>query len=226
VKCVKIIGISSSPKAKASNTLKLLNAALEGACEAGAETELLDVAKLKINFCKGDSSCYKAGKCFQDDEYCVFRDKIVAADGIVMTAPNYIDNIPAQLKVAFDRSANFIHEQLMDGKYGFTIVTSGSPNFEPVLKIMEEFMQKSGGLTTGRLGLAMAYGPDAAKEAEKKAREMGKDLAGAIMEKRAYPEQTAVHKAWKEQFANTVKFNKENWKHNYDLWLSRGWLMP
>jgi multimeric flavodoxin WrbA len=221
---VKIIGISSSPKAKASNTLKLLNAALEGAREAGAETELIDVAKLKINFCKGDSSCYKTGKCFQDDEYCRFRDAIVAADGIIFSAPNYIDNIPAQLKVAFDRSANFIHEQLLDGKYCFGIVTSGSPNYDPVLKMLEDFVTKSGGMSTGRLGLAMAQGPDAAVAAEKKARDMGKDLVSAIKEKRVYPQQVAAHKVWKEQFANTVKFNKENWKHNYDLWVSKGWL--
>ena len=76
--------------------MKLLNAALEGAREAGAETELIDVAKLKINFCKGDSSCYKTGKCFQDDEYCRFRDAIVAADGLILSAPNYIDKFPAQ----------------------------------------------------------------------------------------------------------------------------------
>jgi multimeric flavodoxin WrbA len=221
---VKIIGISSSPKAKASNTLKLLSAALEGAREAGAGTEIIDVAKLKINFCKGDSSCYRTGKCFQDDEYCTFRDEIVAADGVIFSAPNYIDNIPAQLKVAFDRSANFIHEQLLDGKYCAIIVTSGSPHYEPVVTTMDNFIMKSGGRTTGILGLAMAQGPDAAVTAERTARTMGKDLVGAIKEKRAYPEQAAIHKAWKDQFAATLKFNKENWKHNYDLWLSKGWL--
>ena len=221
---MKIIAISASPKGKASNTLKLLEAALAGAREAGADAEVIDVTKLKINFCKGDSSCYRTGACFQEDDYCALRDSIVAADGIILSAPNYIDNIPAQLKVVLDRSANFIHEQLLDGKYGFTIVTSGSASLEPVLDIMDSFFRKSGGLSTGRLGLAMAHGPDAAVVAEKKAREMGKDLAKAIKEKRAYPEQAASQKKWKEQFANTVKFNKDNWKHNYDLWVSKGWL--
>jgi multimeric flavodoxin WrbA len=221
---MKIIAISSSPKGKASNTLRLLEAAVAGARAAGADGEIVDVTKLKINFCKGDVSCYRTGTCFQDDDYCALRDRIVAADGIIISTPNYIDNVPAQLKVVIDRSANFIHEQLLDGKYGFTIVTSGSANYDPVLKIMEDFMQKSGGLSTGRLGLAMAQGPDAAVTAEKKAREMGEDLAKAIKEKRAYPQQTAEHRKWKDQFANTVKFNKENWKHNYDLWLSKGWL--
>ena len=53
---------------------------------------------------------------------------------------------------------------------------------------------------------------------------MGKDLVKAIKEKRTYPEQVSEHKKWKDQFATTVKFNKENWKHNYDLWVSKGWL--
>jgi multimeric flavodoxin WrbA len=221
---MKIIGIQSSPKGKASNTLKLLNAALEGAREAGAETELIDVTKLKINFCKGDVSCYRTGTCFQADDYPALKEKMTAADGIIFSAPNYIDNVPAQLKVVYDRSANFIHEQLLDGKYGFTIVTSGSANYEIVHHIMDDFMMKSGGLSTGKLGLAMAHGPAAAVEAEKKAREMGKDLAQAIKEKRAYPEQTAEHKKWMDMFATTLKFNKENWKHNYEHWVRKGWL--
>ncbi|OPY26255.1 MAG: Iron-sulfur flavoprotein [Methanocella sp. PtaU1.Bin125] len=221
---MKIIAISASPKGKASNTLKLLEAAADGAKEAGADVEIVDVTKLKVNFCRGDSSCYRTGSCFQDDDYADLKEKIVAADGIVLSAPNYIDNVPAQLKVVLDRSANFIHEQLLDGKYGFTIVTSGSPNYEMVLDMMDNFIAKSGGLRTGRLGLAMAHGPDAAVAAGKKAREMGKDLAQAIKEKRAYPEQVSEHKKWKDQFAVTVKFNKENWKHNYDLWVSKGWI--
>ena len=202
---VKIIGISSSPRAKASNTLKLLNAALEGAREAGAEVEMVDVSKLRINFCKGDLSCCRTGKCFQDDDYGALHDKIVAADGIILSAPNYMGNIPAQLKVVFDRSANFHHLHPLDGKYGFTIVTSGSPDYMLVEETMESFIQKSGGLTTGRLGLVMSKGPDAADAAKKKAWEMGKDLAAAIKEKRAYPHQTAAYKAWKDEQAERAK---------------------
>jgi multimeric flavodoxin WrbA len=201
-----------------------LNAAAEGAREAGAEVEVVDVTKLKINFCKGDVSCYRTGACFQEDDYPALKEKIVSADGIILGAPNYIDNIPAQLKVVFDRSANFIHEQLLDGKYGFTITTSGSANYGPVLEIMDSFIRKSGGLITGKLGLAMAHGPAAADAADKKAREMGKDLAKAIAEKRVYRKQVAEHLKWKDQFASTVTLNKDNWKHNYDYWVSKGWI--
>ena len=36
---MKIVGIQSSPRGKNSNTLKLLDAALDGAAEEGAEVE-------------------------------------------------------------------------------------------------------------------------------------------------------------------------------------------
>ena len=56
---MKIVGISSSPRGKNSNTLKLLDAALEGAAEAGAEVESIDVAKLKIKYCTACNSCHE-----------------------------------------------------------------------------------------------------------------------------------------------------------------------
>ena len=42
---MKIVGISSSPRGQNSNTLKLLDAALDGAVKAGAEIESIDIAK-------------------------------------------------------------------------------------------------------------------------------------------------------------------------------------
>jgi multimeric flavodoxin WrbA len=43
---IKIVGIQSSPRGKHNNTLKLLNAALYGASEAGADVESIDIAKM------------------------------------------------------------------------------------------------------------------------------------------------------------------------------------
>ncbi len=224
VENTKVIAISSSPKGKASNTMKLVNAALEGVREAGAEAEVIDVCQLRINFCRGDSSCYKTGKCFQQDDYEEFRKKVTEADGIILSAPNYIDNVPAQLKVLLDRSANFIHEQLLDGKYGLVIATSGSARFGTTVRTMSDFIQKAGGRTTGRVAVAMAEGPAAFLAAEVKARRMGTDLVKAIETKRKYPAQAAAHKKWKDGFRKTLKLNRANWKHNYQYWIDKGWL--
>src|SRR5659263_332489 len=48
---MKILGINSSPRGKNSRTLKLVNAVLDGAKERGAETELVDIGALDIQYC-------------------------------------------------------------------------------------------------------------------------------------------------------------------------------
>ncbi len=221
---MKIIAIQSSPKRKNSNTRKLTEAALEGAREAGAETEIVDVTRLKISYCKGCVICYRDGTCHQKDDYNALKKKIVAADGIILSSPNYIDNVTAQLKVFFDRSANFIHEQLLEGKYGLSLTTSGSGNDAFVLGIMDRFINASGGLVVASIGCGMGQGPDVVEAAVRKARAAGKDLVQAIKEKRAYPDQAAAHKDWKDHFAMTVQRNRDNWKHNYEYWVTKGWL--
>lgn len=221
---VKIIAILSSPKRKNSNTLRLVEAALEGARETGAETEVVDLTRLKINYCKGCMTCYKEGTCHQKDDYNTVKEKILESDGIILSSPNYIDNVTAQLKTFFDRSANFIHEQLLDGKYGLSVTTSGSGNDEPVIGVLNRFITASGGLTVGSVGCGMGRGPEAAEAAIKRAHGMGKELALAIEEKRPYTEQVAAHKAWKDGFAMNIQRNKENWKHNYERWVEKGWI--
>ena len=221
---MKIIAIQSSPKRKNSNTLKLVEAALEGAREAGADTEVIDITRLKINYCKGCVTCYKDGICHQKDDYNAIIEKMIAADGIILSSPNYIDNITAQLKTLFDRSANFIHEQLLDGKYGLSITTSGSGNDEFVLGIMNHFINAAGGAVVGGIGCGMGQGPAAFEAAVKKSHDIGKELAQAIKENKAYPDQVAAHKVWKDRFAMNIQRNKENWKHNYEHWVEKGWI--
>lgn len=221
---MKIIAILSSPKGKHSNTLRLVEAALEGAREAGAETEAIDVARLKIKYCKGCTACYRDGACHQRDDYGALRNRILEADGIVLSSPNYIDNVTAQFKAFLDRSANFIHEQYLDGKYGLSLATSGSGNDGPVLDVLDRFIGVSGGLVVGRVGCGMGQGPEAFEAAVRRSREAGMELARAIAEKRAYPDQMAAHQAWKKHFAMTVERNRDLWPHNYELWAARGWI--
>ncbi len=221
---MKIIAITSSPKGKNSLTLRLVNAALEGAREAGAETEIIDVARRKVNYCKGCVNCYKVGECAQKDEYAEIKEKLLAADGIILSSPNYIDGVTAQLKTFMDRSANLIHEQQMDGKYGVTFTTAGGGGDEKVLAVMNAFINKSGGLVVGSASFLAAQGPQGMDAGIKKAHALGMDMVAAIKEKRHYPEQEAARKEWRKSFSQSVKYNKENWAHNYQHWVEKGWL--
>lgn len=221
---MKIIGISSSPRGKNSSTLKLLDAALAGAEEAGAEVETIDVAKLKIKYCTACNSCHETGVCAIKDDYQMVIEKLLDADGIILSSPNYITNVTAQLKTLFDRCPLVIHEQLFEGKYGFSLTTAGSGEIDFVLDIMNNYMAHCGGYTTGGVGCAMSEGPSAMEAAIGKSQEMGKHLVEAIKEKRQYPEQEAAHEAWRGRFKYVILANKEQWTHNCDHWMEKGWI--
>lgn len=221
---MKIVGIQSSPRGKNSNTLKLLNAALDGASKAGAEVESIDIAKLKIKYCTACNTCHETGECTIKDDYEMVLKKLLTADGIVLSSPNYITNVTAQLKTMFDRSPLVIHEQLFEGKYSLSLTTAGSDELDFVLGIMNNFIIHCGGKTIGGVGCSVARGPEAMEKAIIKSREMGKDLVEAIKEKRQYPEQEARHEAWRERFKYVVLANKDQWTHNCDYWMEKGWL--
>lgn len=221
---MKIIGISSSPRGNNSNTLKLLDAALDGAVKAGAEVESIDVAKLKLKYCTACNKCQETGVCSIKDDYNGVLDKLLNADGIIFSSPNYITNVTAQLKTLFDRSPLVIHEQLFDGKYGLSLTTAGSDDLDFVLGIMDNFMIHCGGSSIGGVGCSVARGPEAMEAAIEKSREKGKDLVEAIKEERKYPEQEAVHEAWKGHFKYVILANKEQWTHNCDYWMEKGWI--
>ena len=221
---MKIVGIQSSPRGKKSITLKLLDAALNGALEVGAEVEAIDVTKLNIKYCTACDSCHETGVCSIKDDFNVVLEKLLAADGLIWSSPNYIKNVTAQLKKLFDRSPLIVHEQLFDGKYGFSLTTAGSGDVDFVLDIMNNYMINCGGNIIGGVGCAVAQGLSALVAAIEKSQEMGKDLVKAIKKKRQYPEQEDAHKAWRERFKYVLIANKDHWTHNCDYWAEKGWI--
>jgi multimeric flavodoxin WrbA len=204
----------------------LLDAALNGAREVGADAELVDVTKLRIEYCNGCLYCRQTGRCRIEDDYQELIEKLRAANGIVLSSPNYMSGITAQLKTVFDRSANCNHEQYFDGKYAFSIMTAGGSDEELVLGIMNDFLKETGASVIGGVGLMRVRGPSGLEDAIWRARVMGMDLVKAIKEKRIYPEQAAERTAWRERFARTIKANEKNWKHNYEFWVEKGWIKP
>jgi multimeric flavodoxin WrbA len=59
---MKVLGIVCSPR-KGGNTEILVQEALAGAKESGAEIELLRIREMKIGPCDGCMTCYQTGEC-------------------------------------------------------------------------------------------------------------------------------------------------------------------
>ncbi|HUW86278.1 MAG TPA: flavodoxin family protein, partial [Methanoregula sp.] len=106
---MKIIAIHGSPRTIRSTTRKLAGFVLEGAAEAGAETEMIDRADYRVTPCTACEVCSLNGICVNDDDVPSLLIRMQEADGILFGSPVYIDNISGQMKVFFDRLADAIH---------------------------------------------------------------------------------------------------------------------
>ena len=102
---IKVLGVSGSPR-KGRNTDSLLNAALEAAREAGAETELLSLAGLNILACTGCNACVKEKRCplDEEDEMAQVKEMLLEADAVILAAPSYFGGPPGVMKSMMDRS--------------------------------------------------------------------------------------------------------------------------
>lgn len=100
---IKVLGLAGSPR-RGGNTETLLDTFLEGAAAAGADVEKLAVSDLQVDAAVDPGSCWEEGRCLAEDDYRELCEKMIAADVIVVSAPLYFANVPAQLKLVVDRS--------------------------------------------------------------------------------------------------------------------------
>ncbi len=219
---MKVLGINASPRGKASQTLRLVIAVLDGAEVEGAKTELLDACDFDLEFCTACGTCYARGECIHPDDYGEILGKILDADGIVLGSPNYLDSVSAQLKILLDRMADLVHCQMLSGKYGCSVCTAGGSNEMEVVGYMNRVLTSFGAQVVGGAGVAFRGNPDAILPAERKAYDLGKELADAIRTKRSYPDQEAILKARREYFCQLVQANREKWTHEYEWWVQAG----
>lgn len=219
---MKIIGISASPRGSKSQTLKLVQAALDGAKSAGAEIELVDVCKLKIEFCNACQVCFKKGACNKKDDFQELYDKMLSSDGMVWGSPNYFRSITAQMKTLIDRMADAIHCQLFTGKYCCSVASAGHGH-EQVTDYLNGILINFGAFVTGSCGASTSDGPQAIDQAEKKAFQLGKSMAEDIQSKRDYISQREMQEENRQYFMNLVKKNKAEWENEYEYWNKLNW---
>ncbi len=100
---MKVLGIMGSPR-RGSNTDFLLDRALEGATQAGAEVEKVLISKLKITPCLEIYACLKDGNCSIKDDMRELYDRLVEADHVILASPIFFYGITAQAKALVDRS--------------------------------------------------------------------------------------------------------------------------
>jgi multimeric flavodoxin WrbA len=103
---MKILGIQTSPN-EDGLTASMALAALKGAEAAGAETDLLHLRKLDLGLCracdKGWGICRSENRCVIEDDLQGVRERMGAADALVVSTPVYFGEVSEITKSFFDR---------------------------------------------------------------------------------------------------------------------------
>ncbi len=98
----RIIAIYGSPR-REGNTARLLKQAVQGAKAAGAQVEELVLRDLKISPCLEIYACKGDGECAIKDDFQTVRDRILAADGLMLASPVFFYTVSAHVKAFMDR---------------------------------------------------------------------------------------------------------------------------
>ncbi|MDD1705690.1 MAG: flavodoxin family protein [Methanoregulaceae archaeon] len=221
---LKILGIHGSPRGAKSRTRMLVQWVLEGAEATGATTELMDLASLRIEACNACESCSLTGQCVYNDDFFLLYERMIAADGIVLGSPVYIDNVTGQMKVFIDRLADAIHYQTLSGKYGCAVTTTWSSGGEDVVLYLNHVFNYLGILALKGISVAIEDDPEAIYREEEKALKLGARLAGAIRMQEKFPGQASIIEENRSFFARIVEQNREWRPDEYKEWVRKGWI--
>ncbi len=101
-----VLGVLGSPR-EGGNTDLLLDAALEGAAEAGAKVEKVTLSKLNVGPCTACEGCADGMRCTTDDDMQSLYPKLEEADVIILASPVYFYGVSAQMKAFIDRAQLF-----------------------------------------------------------------------------------------------------------------------
>lgn len=99
---MKVLGIYGSPR-KGGNSDTLLDEALKGAKQAGAEVSAVYARDLRISGCRECGACEKTGRCAIDDEMQDIYPLLLDADVIILASPVFFYGMPSQVKALIDR---------------------------------------------------------------------------------------------------------------------------
>jgi FMN-dependent NADH-azoreductase len=119
---MKVMAINSSPRSSGqSKTAMMLDALVAGMKQAGADVEMVELRKKKINPCAGCFTCWSKtpGVCIhQDDMSKELYSKYIASDIAVLASPLYHFTVNAVMKMFIERTLPAIEPYMyyQDGK--------------------------------------------------------------------------------------------------------------
>ena len=186
-----LIGIGGSSR-KGGNTDILLDEALRGAADTGAEVDRVHIADLAIGRCLACGGCAKTGVCVVKDDAPELLERMWAADALLVSTPIYFMGPPSQLKALIDRGQSMWvrtfqktpPEERKKNRKPAGLIMIGGMNFgymfDPTAIIVKAFYASMGFKLTRELSYKKIDAPGAIRDHEtamSDAYDLGKSLA-------------------------------------------------
>jgi len=161
---MKVVAFCGSGR-KESNTKLLLESVLKPLADAGAETEIIELAGHEIRGCM---ACYV---CFlEKDRTCVLKKDIVnnciakmaEADAIILGSPAYFSDITSEMKALIDRSGmvSQANGDLYKRKLGAAVVAVGRAGAIHAFDTMNHFFLANQMIVVGSNAWNIGIGPE------------------------------------------------------------------
>lgn len=138
---MKYVIINGSPRKK--NTWAVVKRVKES---LNGEFEEIQLMKEKIPLCNGCFKCVCIGedRCPHHEKVNPIVEKLMEADGIIITSPVYALNVTALLKNLFDHTAYIYHRPRFFTKKALVVVTTAGSGHKDVSKYMDETLRHWG----------------------------------------------------------------------------------
>lgn len=182
---MKIIGMVGSPR-NGSNTEILVEEALKGAADSGAEIKTFKLNDMTIAPCKACMYCKGSeGECATEDDMQMIYMELKEADAFILGSPVYMWQMSAQSKLFTDRLYAFFATPLQEelsGKNMALIFSQGNPDenmFKEYFNYTRNLFEFLGYNVVDLLSSQGNTVPGAVKEKEdtlEKARDIGRKL--------------------------------------------------
>lgn len=166
----------------------LLNEALNGAKQEGAEIEIYSVADKTIKPCEACRACVKTGECHIKDDMQDLYDKLLEADGIIFGTPIYFYSMTAQAKTVIDRTFALNRpDRSLANKVGGVVVVSGSQGNITALKDLYFYMVTRQILPANYVSAYPGDNPRLLEKCMKASTDLGRQMVKIIAMKFRYP---------------------------------------
>ena len=183
---VKVIGIVGSPRV-GGNTEALVKEALKAAAGEGAEVELIRLAGKDVKPCDGCRSCKEKKECHIKDGFQPIFNRMVEADGIILSSPVYFGSATPQIKALIDRAGYLSGAigRVFENKVGGPIVVARRAGQNFTIAQLMFFFLEQGMIIPGSTYWNIAFGKekgDVAKDEEglRTVRNFGKRMVWLI----------------------------------------------